>query len=136
MFAIIRMILAALLAALSSVATAKRSDVEDPPAKKKTDDDTDPIELELERSMERSSPLEHERDRDNDSNYLKKDERTKSSLTQEDILNFQRLLHPDMDLREQEAEPKKKTFREVLNESLKDIKPIQREAGKERGLER
>jgi hypothetical protein len=55
MFAIIKMILAALLAALSWVATAKRSDVEDPPAKKETDDDTDPFELQLKQLRERKS---------------------------------------------------------------------------------
>jgi len=58
--------------------------------------------------MERSS-AQHERDNTPaHSNCLKKEEQ--SSLTQEDIVNFQRLLHPDLDehLREKEAKAKKK----------------------------
>ena len=99
---------------------------------------TEPHELQRERSMERSSArrIERERDRDNDSNYLKKDGRAKSSLTQEDILNFQRLLHDDECLREQEAKLKKKSFMEELREATANIKVPARDLSRERGRDR
>ena len=105
---------------------------------------TEPHELQRERSMERSSArrIERERDRDNDSNYLKKDGRAKSSLTQEEFLAFQRLLHPDLHehLREQEAKLKKRSFEEELREATAGIKVPARDLSRDRdrdmGMER
>jgi hypothetical protein len=119
--------IAILLAGLVFVllcAAAKRTGVKGVPANKKPN--TDPFELQRERSMERSSAeIEHERDNTPaHSNCLKKDERAKSSFTQEDFLAFQRLLHPDLHehLREQEAKAKKKSFEEQLREATAGIK--------------
>ena len=104
---------------------------------------TEPHELQRERSMERSSAqIEHERDRDDDSNSLKKEERAKSSLTQEEFLAFQRLLHPDLHehLREQEAKLKKRSFEEELREATAGIKVPARDLSRDRdrdmGMER
>jgi hypothetical protein len=127
MFAII-LIAAALLFALLGAA-AKRTGVEGVPARKKPNSNTEPLGLglELERSRERSSAprIEHELD---NSRSPKKDKRAK--LTREDILNFQRLLHPEP--HELEAKPKKKTRRETLRENLKDVKPPPRDLSSDR----
>ena len=64
MFAII-MIVAGLVFALLGAAVAKRTAVEGVPAKKKPDGDTEPRELQLELSLQRSSALRIEHELDN-----------------------------------------------------------------------
>jgi hypothetical protein len=114
--------------------TAQRSNIEDVTANNKPgDDDTEPSnELELSMQRDRALRLDHERD----NTAAHKDEQEfDSPLTAEDILNFERLFHPELHRRLREQEAEKKPFKEILREMTAHIKPSAPDLDRDRDRE-